>query len=64
MRETAAPRRPTSWARCWLEGAGAGIIVMMPLLWLNLTPSRETHYHELLPMNSVYQGLLLSLIHI
>ncbi|MGB6130203.1 MAG: sulfatase-like hydrolase/transferase [Acidobacteriaceae bacterium] len=62
MRETAAPRRPTSWARCWLEGAGAGIIVMMPLLWLNLTPSRETHYHELLPMNSVYQGLLIDFV--
>ena len=48
--------------RVWLEGAGAGIIVMLPLLWLNLTPSRETHYHELLPMNPVYQGLLIDFV--
>ncbi len=35
---------------------------MLPLLWLNLTPSRETHYHELLPMNPVYQGLLIDFV--
>lgn len=35
---------------------------MLPLLWLNLTPSRQTLYHELLPMNPVYQGLLIDFI--
>ncbi len=48
-------------SRCWLEGAGAGILVALPLLWLELTPGRQTHYHELLPMNAVYQGLLIDL---
>ncbi|HEX3661315.1 MAG TPA: sulfatase-like hydrolase/transferase [Acidobacteriaceae bacterium] len=43
----------------WLEAAGAAILTTLPLLWLHLTPGRQTHYHELLPMNSVYQGLLI-----
>ncbi|HEX3986900.1 MAG TPA: sulfatase-like hydrolase/transferase [Acidobacteriaceae bacterium] len=42
-----------------LESAGAALVVALPLLWLHLTPGRQTHYHELLPMNSVYQGLLI-----
>lgn len=50
------------WSRCWLEGAGAGVLVALPLLWLELNPGRQTHYHELLPMNSVYQGLLIDLV--
>lgn len=49
------------WQR-WLESAGAGIAVASPLLWLHLIPDRQTHYHELLPMNSVYQGLLIDFV--
>jgi hypothetical protein len=52
---------PQSWQR-WLESAGAAILVALPLLWLHLTPDRQTHYHERLPMNSVYQGLLIDFI--
>lgn len=34
----------------------------LPLVWLHLTPDRPTHFHELLPMNSVYQGLLIDFV--
>lgn len=45
--------------RCWIEGAGAGILVVLPLLWLHLSPSRATLYHQLLPMTPVYRGVLI-----
>ncbi|HEX4066582.1 MAG TPA: sulfatase-like hydrolase/transferase [Acidobacteriaceae bacterium] len=62
---TSFNRRPEpepSWGWWWLEAAGAAILVALPLLWMNLTPDRETHFHELLPMNSVYQGLLIDFV--
>ena len=62
---TSFRRRPEpqpSWGWWWLEAAGAAILVALPLLWMNLTPDRQTHYHELLPMNSVYQGLLIDFV--
>lgn len=52
---------PSPW-HLWLESAGAAFLITLPLLWLHITPDRQTHYHELLPMNSVYQGLLIDFI--
>ena len=60
-RESADAQPWPQWQQ-WLEASGAGILVALPLLWLHLTPGRQTHYHELLPMNSVYQGLLIDFI--
>ncbi len=42
-----------------MEGVGAGILLVLPLLWLHLSPSRETLYHQLLPMTAVYRGVLI-----
>ncbi len=61
-RGEADPQQPWPQGRQWLESAGAAILVALPLLWLHLTPDRQTHYHELLPMNTVYQGLLIDFV--
>jgi len=59
-----APRRASldaGW-HLWLRGAGAGILTALPLIILHILPSRQTLYHELLPMNSVYQGVLIDFV--
>ena len=61
LRSTAATGGEPKW-RLWLEGAGAGILVAFPLMWLHLSPSRETLYHELLPMTTVYRGVLIDFV--
>ena len=58
----ASPSRKSSRLSIWLQGAGAAILVASTLLWDHLTPDRQVHYHELLPMNSVYQGLLIDFL--
>lgn len=53
--------RDSAW-HVWLRGAGAGILTALPLIILHIMPSRQTLYHELLPMNSVYQGMLIDFV--
>lgn len=53
--------RDPAW-HLWLRGAGAGILTALPLIILHIMPSRQTLYHELLPMNSVYQGMLIDFV--
>lgn len=52
----------TPWSTLWLEGAGAAILLTLPLLWLHLAPLHTDLYHRLLPMNTVYRGALLDLV--
>jgi hypothetical protein len=51
-----------SWARCWIEGAGAAILLTLPLLYLHIAPLHTDLYHRLLPMNNVYCGVLIDLV--
>ena len=53
--------RESRWHLC-LEGAGAAILVALPLMILHILPSRQTLFHELLPMNPVYQGVLIDFL--
>jgi hypothetical protein len=46
----------------WLQGAGAGIILMLCSLWFHISPLHSDLYHRLLPMNSVYWGVAVDLI--
>lgn len=57
----AAPRRPTSWTRCWLEGAGAAILLAPGLLWTELSRTHIDLYHRLLPLNTVARALAVDL---
>jgi hypothetical protein len=59
-RETSSPPAPR-W-QFWVEALGAGILAALPLTILHLSPSRQTLYHELLPMNSVYKGVLIDFL--
>lgn len=55
------PRRH-SWARCWLEGAGAAILLAPGLLWSELSRTHIDLYHRLLPLNTVARALAVDLV--
>ena len=61
MKPGTLPSGDPRW-QLWLRGAGAAILIALPLMILHITPSRQTLYHELLPMNSVYQGVLIDFL--
>lgn len=46
----------------WLEGCGAGILLMLRDLWLHITPYHADLYHRFLPMNTVFGGVAIDLI--
>jgi hypothetical protein len=46
----------------WLEGCGAGILLMLRYTWLHLSPLHTDLYHRLLPMNAVYGGVAIDLL--
>ena len=52
----------TPWARRWLEGAGAAIVLSPGVLWGELSSTRTFAYHRLLPLTTVDRGLVLDLI--
>jgi Sulfatase len=56
------PDPPPSPSTLWLEGAGAAILLVLPLIWLHIAPLHTDLYHRLLPMNTVYRGALLDLL--
>src|SRR6185437_4103586 len=45
----------------WLEGCGAGILLMLRLAWIHISPVHEDLYHRPLPMNTVFGGLAIDL---
>ncbi len=49
-------------ARTWLEGAGVGLLLTLRYTWLHLSPLHSDLYHRLLPLNSVYWGVVIDLI--
>jgi hypothetical protein len=55
------PRR-ASWARCWLEGAGAAILLCPGLLWTELSRTHIDLYHRLLPLTTVQRALAVDLV--
>jgi Sulfatase len=58
-----APKTETDPAwQVLLRGSAFGILIVLPLLWLQITPVREQLYHELLPISTVYQGMLIDLL--
>ena len=52
----------TSWARCWLEGAGAAILMAPGLIWSELSPTHIDAYHRLLPLTTVARALAVDLV--
>jgi hypothetical protein len=48
-------------ARHWLQGCGAGILIMLRCLWLHISPLHADLYHRMLPLNAVYWGVLIDL---
>lgn len=46
----------------WLQGCGAGILLMLQLAWVHISPVHEDLYHRLLPMNTVYGGVAIDLV--
>jgi hypothetical protein len=51
----------SSWARCWLEGAGAAILLAPGLLWTELSQTHIDQYHRLLPLTAVARALAVDL---
>lgn len=47
----------SSWARCWLEGAGAALLLAPGLIWNQLSETHLDLYHRLLPITSVVRAL-------
>ena len=43
----------------WFEGAGLGVVVMLRLLWVHISPLHEDLFHRNLPMTTVYRGILI-----
>lgn len=54
--------RRSSWARCWLEGAGAAILLAPGLLWSELSRTHIDLYHRLLPLTTVARALAVDLV--
>ncbi|MGB9032807.1 MAG: hypothetical protein WCC27_21980, partial [Acidobacteriaceae bacterium] len=50
-----------SWARSWLEGAGAAILLAPGLLWTELSQTHIDQYHRLLPLRTVAWALAVDL---
>ena len=46
----------------WLQGAGIGVLVMLRLLWVHISPLHEDLFHRNLPMTSVYRGVLIDFL--
>ena len=58
--EQARPARDDSssiWV--WFEGAGLGVVAMLRLLWVHISPLHEDLFHRNLPMTTVYRGILI-----
>jgi hypothetical protein len=49
----------SSWARCWVEGGGAALLLSPGLIWNQLSPTHLDLYHRLLPINTVVRALAL-----
>lgn len=46
----------------WFEGAGLGVVVMLRLLWVHISPLHEDLFHRNLPMTTVYRGILIDFV--
>ncbi|MGB7189349.1 MAG: hypothetical protein WBD10_04380, partial [Acidobacteriaceae bacterium] len=47
--------------RLWLEGCGAGVLLMLRYAWPHLSPLHTDLHHRMLPMNSVYGAVAIDL---
>jgi hypothetical protein len=57
-----APQARTPWSRCWLEGAGAAILLAPGLIWTELSQTHIDQFHRLLPLNTVARALAIDLV--
>ncbi len=62
MPERSTRIRRSSWLRCWLEGAGAAILLSPGLLWSELSRTHIDLYHRLLPLATVARALAVDLV--
>lgn len=51
-----------SWKRCWLEGAGAAILLVPGVLWSQLSPAHEDAFHRLMPQNTITRSIAVDLL--
>jgi hypothetical protein len=49
--------RRSSWGRCWLEGAGAALLLAPGVVWNQLSWTHLDLYHRLLPITTVVRAL-------
>ncbi len=61
MPKQSAPRT-ASWGRCWLEGAGAAILLSPSYIWTQLSRTNIDTYHRLLPLTTVDRSLAIELV--
>jgi Sulfatase len=54
-------RESTGLQSSWLQGCGAAILLMLGILWLHISPLHSDLYHRVLPLNSVYWGVVIDL---
>ncbi len=47
----------SSWAHCFIEGAGAALLLAPGLIWTELSQTHIDQYHRLLPMATVARAL-------
>ena len=62
MRAEPTKTAGNSWARCSIEGAGAALLLMLPLLYLQISPLHTDLYHRMLPMNTAFRGMFVDLV--
>lgn len=46
----------------WFEGAGLGIVAILRLIWVHISPLHEDLFHRNLPMTAVYRGILIDFV--
>ena len=62
MRADSPKPKRSPWARCWLEGAGAALILAPGLIWNQLSSTHLDLYHRLLPITTVVRALAIDVV--
>ena len=57
MRANSSQPGESGWARCWIEGAGAALLLGPGYIWNELSWTHLDLYHRLLPITTVVRAL-------
>ena len=57
MRANSTQPGGSGWARCWIEGAGAALLLAPGYIWNQLSWTHLDLYHRLLPITPVVRAL-------